>query len=820
MRPHRTLFATAAALLGLAAVVSAAGAAPLPLDASTRDFDQTHLVLKVTPDVAAGRVDVETTIRFLPLVEGLSTLRLHSVETDVLSATDGAGAPLVWKAADGVLSVSLGKALKKGAESSVVLRTRSAPKRGLYFHAPSKDSPNTPLEMYSQGQGTDNRRWFPVYDEPDDRMTVEVLVTVPDDLTTVSNGTKVASRALEGGRREDHWRLEQRIPSYLVTLIVGRYEKVEETCGRVPLEYLGPPGRAAEIKTGCGGTPAMMRFFEEFTARAYPYPRYAQTCVWDFVYGGMENASATTMNMRLLHGEDAVPNYSPDGLVAHELAHQWFGDLLTCRTWDHIWLNEGFATYFTDLFFEHRDGPAEFALHRFRQNRGYMEGTKDPAALGLERNPRGDVPLELFGGKQYDRGAAILHQLRIELGDEAFRDGIRRYVKDHEDRAVVSEDLRRSMEAATGRDLEWFFDQWVYGAGYPTVTVKPAAWMAAAGPTDEFDARLEWVVEQTQREGSGQTDAFRLSIPWRVGANGPKGVLDLRRRRQTLRIPFRGRGSEVYLRMNDGGAALARVRVEQGLREWVAMLSDPDPTGRIEAAEALAEWPEDAAEPLAKAIAKDEVHAVRVAAAKTLGGVPGKASLDALLAALADPDARVREAVAEALGGRSRAEVAKPLAAALDADPNSYVRAAAARALGRMHAEGAFERLEALLAVESHRETVRAAAFDGMKALGDPRAIPLARKHTFYDWKKGDHHGMRRAAIDLLLALAPDDPETHADVVRLLSDENHRMRGWAAEAAGTFRVRAAKPRLEALAASDPDGGVQAAAKKALERLAK
>jgi aminopeptidase N len=211
MRPLRTLAATAA----LSLLARVASAAPPPLDASTRDFDQTHLVLRVTPHVAEGRVEVETTLRFASLVGGLATLRLHSVETDVLSAKDGDGVPLVWRAEGGVLSVSLAKPLQKGAAGSVVLRTRSKPSRGLYFHAPTKESPNTPLEMYSQGQGTDNRRWFPVYDEPDDRMTVEVIVTVPNELTTISNGAKLASKALEGGLREDHWKLEQRIPTYL-----------------------------------------------------------------------------------------------------------------------------------------------------------------------------------------------------------------------------------------------------------------------------------------------------------------------------------------------------------------------------------------------------------------------------------------------------------------------------------------------------------------------------------------------------------------------------------------------------------------------------
>ena len=260
-------------------------------------------------------------------------------------------------------------------------------------------------------------------------------MTVPPGLRSVGNGVLVESKALDGGQRVEHWRLDRRIPSYLISLVVGTFETVTDTWRDVPLEYNGPPGRTEEIRKGYAGTPAMMEFFTEYTGRKFPWPRYAQTTVWDFIYGGMENAGATTMNMRLLHLPEACPCYSSDGLVAHELAHQWFGDLLTCKTFDHMWLNEGFATYFTDLFFEHRDGPAAFSLERWHQNRGYMNGTPRPDTLGLVAAPRGDLPLELHGGKEYNRGAAILHQLRIELGDEVFRAGIRRYVKDHDDRA-------------------------------------------------------------------------------------------------------------------------------------------------------------------------------------------------------------------------------------------------------------------------------------------------------------------------------------------------------------------------------------------------
>jgi aminopeptidase N len=812
MRPALAVACVPLLLLATARVVRAAP----PLDATTRDYDQVHLAIHVTPHMAEKSVDAETTVRFVSMADPLKDLRLHCEETDVLWARSASGAPLTFRVDGGVLTVALEPALPRGQTAEVVVRTRSKPTQGLYFHAPCPACPSTPLEMYSQGEGTDNRRWFPCYDEPDDRSTCEVFATVAKDLKTVSNGTLVGSQDVGPDLREDHWACEQRIPSYLVSLIVGRFETVKDAWKDVPLEYNGQVGRAEEIKTGFASTPAIMEFFSEYTGRKFPYPRYAQTTVWDFVYGGMENAGATTMNMRLLHTPEAAPNYSPDGLVAHEMAHQWFGDLMTCRTWPHIWLNEGFATYFTDLFFEHRDGKDRLAVERRGQNRGYMEKAPHPESLNLKKDPRGDVPVELdTEGKQYDRGAAILHQLRIELGDDVFREGIRRYVKENEDRAVVSEDLRRSMEAVAGRDLSWFFDEWVYAPGYPVLAVS---WKAEKGWDGKPVARV--VVDQQQPDGGGQPREFRITVPVRfgAGANATTARLDVRRRHQRFDVLV-GEAAPSFLRFGDGGGTFAKVNLEQSLEQWSSALrSDTDVAGRMDAAEALAEWPDAAPAVLAKALAEDASYAVRRAAAETLGRLPGPTSLRALVDGLKDADARVREACADALGDRTRDEAGAVLSSVATKDPSPYVRAAAAKGLGALHVEGAFEALSALLKVDSHREIVRASALEGLRALRDPRAIPLAKPLLAYDWPRGDQHKMRQAALDLILALAPDEPDTQAVVVSLLDDEFHRMRAWAAEAAGKFKVRKAKERLEKMAASDPDGGTKGAAKTALERL--
>jgi HEAT repeat protein len=293
--------------------------------------------------------------------------------------------------------------------------------------------------------------------------------------------------------------------------------------------------------------------------------------------------------------------------------------------------------------------------------------------------------------------------------------------------------------------------------------------------------------------------------------------LDVRRRRQVFEIPV---SDPQVVRVGDGGGIFARIHLKQDREAWTrALLMDTDVAGRMDAAEALLEWPDLAAADLGSALSKDPFWAVRREAAHSLGRISGESSLKALLGAVADPDARVREAVAEAMGDRTRGEAAAALRPMLDSDANPYVRAAAARALGKVRAEGAFDALAALLKVDSHRETLRAAALDGLRSLGDRRALDLARPWLRYDFQRGDHHAMRESALKVLLALAPDEPETNAAVVALLDDPWHRTRALAAETAGHYKVAAAEAKLRVLAEKDPFDGVRNAAKAALDKIA-
>jgi aminopeptidase N len=781
----------------------------VPLDASTRDYDQVHLDLTVKPDLAKGTVAGTAVHDLESLVDGLTIVRLHCVDTVVEAVTCPRGNPLKHELKDGILSITLAEPLKAGAGTRIVIRYVSTPRLGLLFHKPTPESPDTPWFLYSQGQGTENRRWVPSYDEPDDRLTWNVSVIVPKELDSVSNGTLAESVANADGTRTDRWRFPWRSPIYLLTLIVADLETVTERWKDVTLEYSAVPGHREELVTSLKETAHMLGVFSDLTGEPYPWPRYAQTYVWDFLYGGMENTTATTLNMRALHTERARPNYMSEGLVAHELAHMWFGDLLTCKTWDHIWLNEGFATYMTDVWFEHRFGEEALLLRRREQNAGYMAGTPDAAALDLKKEPRGDIPLELHGGKQYDRGAAILHTLRREVGDEAFWKGVKGYVAGRRDCAVTSEDLRREMEVAAGRDLKWFWEQWVYGAGYPVLECGFYA------PTGHLTVRQV----QTQKGGQG---LFRVSLPVRVGPGGKVETLAIHQEKHVFQLEPGG----AYVRLGVGGDLLLKVRYEPGFEGWSAALygaKDPDVNMRLDAVYALESFGARSIQHLGYASAQDPSYGVREEACRVLGrlqgGTGGEKATEALLAATRDADARVRETALEAMGQGPRALVAEILAVRAREDENDYCRAAAARSLGKVHAEGADKLLEELLKVDSHGDVVRAAALEGLGELGGRRAIDLAKQHLPYAWGKGGTHKLRQAALNVVVALAGDERETHALLVGLLSDRYHNMRSWAADACGKLKVRSAVATLKTMAESDWHGGAKNAAKAALERIA-
>ncbi|KAJ3055498.1 hypothetical protein HK102_011334, partial [Quaeritorhiza haematococci] len=349
------------------------------------------------------------------------------------------------------------------------------------------------------GEAEEPRYWLPCYDSPNDQATPEMVITVAKPYSVVSNGALAETKENADGTRTFHWKMEQPHSSYLITVAASEFNAFRDMLGDLPVEYYVLKNVDEETaRRFMGKTPKMIAFFNEVTGQPYPYPKYAQVCLPEF-NGGMENTSATSMTDDALLDRIEAQERDMDGLVAHELAHQWFGDLMTCKDWSHLWLNEGFASYFDPLFAEHELGEDEFLLQMRSEQRGYYGADSMYRRPIVE--PRYENPTQMFDGMSYAKGACVLHALRGTVGDEAWWKGIKQYVATNKFRNVESDDLRKAFESATGKDLGWFFDQWVYKAGHPELK---ASWRY-----EPEDASVRLKVEQLQKLDD-QTPMFRL----------------------------------------------------------------------------------------------------------------------------------------------------------------------------------------------------------------------------------------------------------------------------------------------------------------------
>ena len=374
--------------------------------------------------------------------------------------------PCKFTTADGKLIVTLDKASWPGRDARPGDRLlRLAPPEGCSSCVADPAYPERPLAIWTQGEAEDTHYWLPCYDYPNERATSEMIITVEKPLFVVSNGALVETTKNAGDTTTYHWKMDVPHVSYLISLAVGDFSVYHDKVGDLPLDYyVAKDVDEATARRFMGKTPQMIRFFGESTGQPYPYVKYAQTCLPEFG-GGMENISATSMTDNALRDEIAALEGDADGLVAHELAHQWFGDLLTCKDWSHIWLNEGFASYFDPLFAEHDRGEDTFRLEMDGALQGYLGNDRAYRRPIVET--RYESSMQMFDGMTYAKGACVLHALRGLLGDEVWWKGLRAYVAAHKSQVVDTDDFRKSMEAASGKDLKWFFDQWVHKAGHP-----------------------------------------------------------------------------------------------------------------------------------------------------------------------------------------------------------------------------------------------------------------------------------------------------------------------------------------------------------------
>ncbi|GAC1575017.1 MAG: M1 family aminopeptidase [Candidatus Elarobacter sp.] len=779
--------------------------------------DVLHIDLYLRPDIERRRLDARCTTTVRAIEDGVHRLVLDAVDLTVAAVRTTDGRALPYRSASETLEIALEPALRAGEELAFVVEYAvEQPRRGIYFVE------HEPKHVWTQSQDSDARAWFPCFDYPAEKQTTSATVVVPAGQFALANGALVSRTEREG---ETTFRYEQRIPhaTYLVTLVAGPFRAVEQRHARVPMWFYTLPGREADGERAFGKTPEMIDAFERVIGVPYPYERYSQIAVADFIFGGMENTSATTQTDRVLHDERAHLDYSAEYLASHELAHQWFGDLVTCRDWAHAWLNEGFATYFEAVWLEASKGWDEYAYDVFIVVQRYLEEDAEryrrPIVCNLFRDP-----IELFDRHLYEKGGAVLHMLRGELGWERMQRSLRRYVADNAQRNVETIDLVRAIEAETGRNLRRFFAQWVDRGGHPQIDVS-YRWDA------ERKTALVTVAQKQSIDDADPAYVFDLDVGF--VAEAPDAI-----RRDAGAGPLPG---ETRVRLTVDAAertfavALERepalVRVDPSawiLSAWTSSLgtdahaailrAEPSPVARIRAAKALAkDGGLVAREALAHALAHDPFWGVAVEVAAALGGTHAPSARATLLANVDHAHPKVRRAVAEALGAWRDASVASALLG-LRGDASYFVVAAALQSLGATRDSRAFDALVEATGTPSWNETIAAGAARGLGALADARALDVLIDIL----GSAGREQLRRAAAGAVAQLGTLVESARAQAVdaieRALSDPAYLVRVSAYAAAERLGDARLLPLLDGLAVREDDGRLRRDAAEAAMRI--
>ncbi len=796
-----------------------------------------HIALDLAFDIPAKRYSGTCKVRIAPVIDGLSGLTLDAVDLQIKSVKvgktkqdfdyDGEQLQVTLKT-----PTEFGKSFTLAIEYAV-----ENPQRGIYFIGPDEHYPDKPTQVWTQGEDEDSRFWFPCFDYPGQLATSEIRVRVPKKYRVVSNGELVSTEA-EGSDKIYHWKLEKVHPSYLMTLAIGAFDEITDEWQGRPVSYYFEKGRKAEAKLTMGKTPEMMAALSKWFGYDYPFSNYDQVCVSDFIFGGMENTTTTLLTDRcLIDKRAALDNQRAETLVAHELAHQWFGDLMVINHWSQAWVKEGAATYSEVLWLEETLGKEEALYYHLNHARAYLSEDQSRYRRPLVTHIYREA-IELYDRHIYEKGSCVYHMIRTELGDELFTRSLSTLLTDNAHSTVETIDLLRAIDKATGRNLRFLFDQYVFRGGHPDYKVG-YSW-------DSESNLAKLSVTQTQVEdGKSQVQEglFDLKVPIGFGYLNKTGSeagaevktfkVRIHQREQALYFPLENKPD--FISFDVGNHLLKTVELTYPVAELKAQLMhDPDPISRLFAAEALAKKGSlEAVASLKTALKSDPFWAVRAEVAEQLGSVQLAQAEAALLTGLEDEHPKVRRAVVEALGGVKTADSYKALKAVVEkGDVSYYVESAAARSLGTIGAstlagkdkeKKTLKVLDTVLKErEGWNEVVRGGAIAGLSQFkSSAAALDLLLPYT----ELGVPQALRLVAIRALgsISLNQEKPaiERILDRLEALSREEFFLTQIATVGAlSQMEVRGAVAILRGLADHSPDGRVKRRADEAAQKVQK
>ncbi len=785
----------------------------------TVDFERLKLDIKVLMN--EQRVEGTAHYQFRPIHDNVTSIRFDAVQMEI-QAVGSPTLELDWTYSDDAVHVTFPEPLPDGESLKISITYRSSESptasaasfgsgTGMYFTDSKHVAAKEPDQLFTLNEAIGGSLWFPCPDYPNDRMITTMVVTVPKEFVTLSNGLLVRS-VEEGEWRKDYWK--QSIPHviYLVSLVVGKFDIVRDEWRDIPVEYYVEAGRKEDARPSMGKTPAMMEFFSNYLDYPYPYEKYAQVAVRYFTAGGMEHTTCTTLHEWACIDEEARLDTNGDGLIMHELAHQWFGDLVTCESWPELYLNEGFATLSDALWYEHTEGEDGYLEAIMGKMESYIGSSKSYTRPIVEN--RFANPDEMFDSHSYPKAACVLHMLRWQLGDDLFRKSLNHYLKANAPGLVHTKDLMRAIEETTGRPMDQFFEQWIYRPGHPKLKVTHQ-WLS-----DRKKVKL--TIEQTQKMEKGDAAfAFPLDIEIQTKDKTIRRTIDVAHIEETTLIDCPEAPKSVNIDPS------LRVLMELEHKKSMDMLLHDLEEGstivvRIRAARALDKHrKERITKALAKTMNDDPSERVQVEAAKMLRKIKNDRSKEILIAACTHSNPDIRQNAVRALGDFHKDKQAwDAVCQRFKTDKSIHVIASAAGAMARIERDGAYKILKPGLSHKSFRETIRKSVLNALVDLSVPQTHSWLVKYSKDPYSKG----LRTTAIRGLGRLASKTEKDEKAVLDLLlaylKSASPSIRRAAISGLRSLGDKDAIPHLQTVQNNDSDEGIQRSAKNAITEIRK
>jgi aminopeptidase N len=636
---------------------------------------------------------------------------LDAEEIVIEGARDEAGGNLAFAHSDTSVVVGFPRTIAYGdtVDFTVVYRGEN-PQEGFFFDDESDDHP----QMVSTDSWPDEaHHWIPLYDYPNDKVTHELIITVPEGNKVLSNGRLAGVTADESaGTTTWHWSQELPHATYLIMLAIGPFTVIEDSLGSLPVNYWVYPADAEDARWIFAKTPRMIAFYADLFEYPYPWAKYDQVTT-PHVGGGAEATSATILGDGVIHDRRAEQDFSWERVIAHEVAHQWWGDLITLREWSHAWLNESFGTYADYIWTRHESGEDEGAWALLGKKNAYLREARERYVRPIVFD-RYDRPHDNFDSHTYPKGACILHQLRFILGDESFFRAVSAFLHEHAFEPVDTRDFMKTVKDVTGQNLDWFFEQYVFSPGHPVFEIE-SSWDAAEG-------QIRLRVAQVQSRDRG-VPIYRMPVRIGIVTQSGKRVETVWLENERDVFVFESRERPLLVRFDEGNWLLKEWTYDKSVEELLYQAHHDDVIGREWAVRELSRSVDDVpvGEELAKIAGNDTFWAVRLAALETIAAADGRERIELFRTAATDVSSRVRQAAIRILGGMNEQAMVPFFRSRFEADDSYQVQAEALKAIGRSGDQSQLAFLQQASEMPSYRDVIRRAAIRAIEELVEGR---------------------------------------------------------------------------------------------------